>query len=129
MATGTATWTENQTDVDFDDITPADTSQATAIFDLAANGYDRIIVQIKIDWHASATDYADIILYSSSDSGGQVDVTPLWSQRIVGGTNDPEYISIIIDGIAHATVVFDNQSAQEVAELDIIYAGRKWDIT
>lgn len=129
MATGTAVWTENQTDVDFADTTPADNVQTKADFDLAASGYDMIQVQIKIDWHASAIDYADINLYTSPNSGGQDDTTPIWSQRITALANDPEYITVIIRDIAYAIIEFDNQSNQEIAELDIIYAGRKWDIS
>jgi len=128
MATGSATWTENQTGVDFADTTPADTVKTKADFDLAASGYDMIVVQIKIDWHADATDYADINLYSASNSGATDDTTPLWSQRIVALANDPEYITIVIKDLAYAVLEFDNQSNQEIAELDIIYAGRKWTI-
>lgn len=128
MATGSVAWTENQTDVDFADTTPADNVQTKADFDLAASGYDMIQVQIKIDWNAGATDYADINLYTSPNSGGQDDSTPIWSQRIVALANDPEYITVIIANVAYAILEFDNQSNQEVADLDIIYAGRKWTI-
>lgn len=129
MATGKVVWTENQTDVDFADTTPADNVQTKADFDLDVNGYDRIEVQIKIDWHASATDYADIKLYGAANSGAIDDTTPIWSQRVEALANDPEYIKVIIDGIPYAVLEFDNQSNQEIAELDIIYAGRKWDIS
>ena len=129
MATGTAVWTENQTDVNFADLTPADGVQTVADFDLAAAGYDRIVVQVSIDWNAGATDYADLFLYNSANSGGQDDTTPIWSQRITALDNDPEYITVIIDGIPYAILELDNQSNQEITALDLIYAGRKWDIS
>lgn len=129
MATGTAVWTENQTDVNFDDLTPADGVQTKADFDLAASGYDMIVVQVSIDWNASATDFADLHLYSSPDSGGQDDTTPIWSQRITALDNDPEYITVVIMNIPYAILELDNQSNQEITALDLIYASRKWDIS
>lgn len=128
MATGTAEWTENQQDVNFDDTTPADGVTSVANFDLDANGYDRIVVQLQIDWNVAATDYADIFVYSSPDSGVSLDSVPIWSQRL-DVDNDPENISIIIEGVPYVQIAFDNQSNQEVTDLDLIYAGRKWDIT
>ena len=129
MATGTAVWTENQTDVNFGDLSPADGVQTEADFDLATAGYDRIVIQVSIDWNGSATDWADLNLYNSANSGGQNDTTPIWSQRLTALANDPEYITVIIDGIPYAILELDNQSNQEIAALDLIYAGRKWDIS
>lgn len=129
MATITAAWTENITAVDFDDTTPADTVAATASIDLATDGYDKIVAQIKIDWHASATDYADIEVFADVNSGSLPDTTPIFSQRVTALTNDPEYISIVIEGVPFIDIVVTNQSNQEIAELDLVYAGRKWDST
>jgi len=126
MATLSASWTENQTGVDFDDTTPADTVTATADIDLAASGYVAVFCQIKIDWHASATDYADIYVYGSADSGTTEDSTALFSQRVTALDNDPEYISFIIRDVPYIAIAVENQSNQEIAELDLIYAGLQY---
>jgi len=126
MATLTAVWTENQTGVDFDDTSPADGVSATAGIDLAASGFDKVVAQIKIDWHASATDYADIHVYADVNSGSLPDVTPLFSIRVTALAHDPEYISIILEDIPYADIVVENQSNQEIAELDLVYCGRTW---
>lgn len=126
MATITAAWTENQTDVDFADTTPADNVQTKADFDLASNGYDMLVVQLELDWHASATDYADINLYSSPDSGTTDDNVPLWTQRVDADAGNTTYITIVIQDLAYAIIEFDNQTNQEMTVIDINYAGRKW---
>lgn len=125
MTTITATWTENQ-DVAFSDESPADNVQSTANIDLATNGYDAILVQIDIDWHASATDYADINVYGSPDSGTTIDTTPLYSRRVEALENDPELISFLIEGVPYVRIEVDNQSNQEITDLQLLYAGRKW---
>lgn len=121
-----AAWVENITSVDFDDTTPADTVVAVASIDLDTDGYDCIVAQIKIDWNASATDYADISVHADVNSGSLPDTTPLFSQRVTALDNDPEYISIVIRDVPFCDIKVDNQSNQEIAELDLVYAGRTW---
>lgn len=127
MATVTPAWTENQSLTAFDDTSPADGVTAKTTLDLDAAGpYDMVIVQLKITWHASATDYADIILYASPDSGTTDDTKALWSQRIYPNAGATDYISIIIKDIPFANIWVKNQTNQEIAEVSGKYAGRKW---
>lgn len=126
MADFKPTWTENITSVDFDDTTPADGVTATASIDLAAAGYDKVKVMIKIDWHASATDYADISVKSDVNSGSLPATTPDFSFRVTALDNDPEYIAFTVQDTPYVDIEVDNQSNQEIAELDIVYAGRYW---
>ena len=125
MATISASWTENQS-LTFSDASPADNVQSTVDIDLATAGYDAVQVQIQIDWHASATDYADINIYSSPDSGTTDDTTVIYNRRVDALTNDPENISFVIRDLAYITVEVDNQSNQEITGLTGDYAGRQW---
>lgn len=129
MATGTATWTEDITTVDFDDTSPADTVKATADVDLDSDGYDCIVAQVSWTWNASATDYVDINVYADVNSGSQVDNIALFSQRVDADAGNSSKLSIVLKDVPFVTIEFDNESNQEITSLDLIYAGRKWDIT
>ena len=127
MATINPTWTENQALTAFDDTSPADGVISKTTLDLDGAGpYDCVILQLKITWHASATDYADISIYASPDSGTTDDTIAIWSQRVSAVAGTTSYISIILKDIPFANIWFDNESNQEVAEISGIYAGRKW---
>lgn len=127
MATINPTWTENQPLTAFDDTSPADTVIAKTTLDLDNAGpYDCAIVQLKITWHASATDYADIFIYGSPDSGTTDDTEPLWQQRVAADAGNTTYISLIIKDIPFANIWVENQSNQEISEVSGKYAGRKW---
>ena len=125
MATITAAWTENQS-LTFSDASPADNVQSFIDLDIAAAGYDLINRQIKIDWHVSATDYADINIYSSPDSGTTDDTTAIYNRRVDALDNDPENISMVLRDLAYIKIEVDNQSNQEIASLTGNYAGRTW---
>ena len=126
MATITASWTENITAVDFDDTSPADTVAATASIDLAADGYDCIVVQIKFTFHASAADYITISVYADVNSGSSPDDIPIFSQRVASIAGVSKEMSIVLQDLPFVDIVFLNDSQQEVTNLDLIYAGRKW---
>ena len=120
------TWTENQTDVDFADTSPADNVQTKADIDLADNGYDLVQAQIVITWHASATDYADINLYSSPNSGSNDDSIAYFSQRVDADAGNTTRITVWLENVAYVAIEVDNQSNQEISTLDLVYAGRSW---
>lgn len=126
MATINPTWTENQTLTAFDDTSPADTVVAKTTLDLDAGSFDCVIVQLKITWHASATDYADLSVYASPDSGTTDDTIAIWSQRIAASAGATTYISFVLQDIPFANIWLDNESNQEIAEVSGKYAGRKW---
>ena len=126
MATITATWTENVAVTAFDDVTPADTVTSVTSIDVAAAGYDCIVVQLKIIWHASATDYANVFVYASPDSGTTDDTIAVWSQRLTANAGATEYISFVLQDLPFVNIAFENQSNQEHAGISGIYAGRKW---
>lgn len=126
MATITPDWEENQTGVDFDDTSPADTVTAEADIDLATNGYDLVAAQISWAWDASATDYITILVYADVNSGSSVDTLPIYTERVYADAGNTTKRSIIIEGVPYATIEFENQSNQEITSLDLIYAGRKW---
>lgn len=126
MATISASWTENITTVDFDDTSPADTVSATASIDLANDGYDCIVVQIKFTFDGSATDYVQIHVYADVNSGSSPDDIALFSQRISATAGASKEISFVIQDLPFVDIVFENQSNQEVTSLDLIYAGRKY---
>lgn len=126
MATISASWTENQTDVDFDDTSPADTVTATASLDIAASGYDLVVAQISFTWNGSATDYIEIAVYADVNSGSSVDTIALFSQRIDANAGNTDKISFVLDGLPYVDITFENQSNQEITSLDLIYAGRKF---
>ena len=126
MSTITPSWTENQTDVDFSDTSPADTVSATCTIDLAANGYDMVTAQISFTNNSTATDYVTLSLYSSSDSGTTIDDNAYWSQQVTPMTNTTQEITIDIVNKPFVMIEFTNDSTQEVTALDLIYAGRKW---
>lgn len=126
MATITPSWTENQTDVDFSDTSPANTIIATATVDLAAAGYDMVVAQLKFTCNASAIDYSVISLYSSPDSGVTFDDVAIWSQQVTAATNTQTEISVTISNLACVQIAFENQTDYEITGLDIVYAGRKW---
>lgn len=125
MATISASWTENVTAVDFNDTSPADTVSSTASIDLATDGYDCIVAQVKWTFNASATDYIAIHVYADVNSGSSPDDIPLFSQRVTA-ENASKEISLVIQDVPFIDIVFENQSNQEVTDLDLIYAGRKW---
>lgn len=126
MATITAAWTENQALTAFDDTSPADTVIAKTALDIATAGYDCVAIQLKITWHASATDYVDILVYASPDSGTTDDTIPVWSQRVAAVAGATTYITIVLQDLPFANIWVDNESNQELAEVSGIYAGRKW---
>jgi len=126
MATITPSWTENQTDIDFSDTSPADTIAATCTIDLAANGYDLVSAQIKWTNNSTATDYSTIAMYSSPDSGVTIDDIPIWSQQVTTVSNTQQEISISISNVPFVMIEFTNDTTQEVTGLDLVYAGRKW---
>ena len=127
MATINPVWTENQSLAAFDDTSPADTVTAKVALDIDNVGpYDLVVVQLKITWHGSATDYADIAVYASPDSGTTDDTIAIWSQRVDANAGNTDYITIILRDIPFANIWFENQSNQEVAEISGKYAGRKW---
>jgi len=126
MATISASWTENQTDVDFDDTSPADTVTATAGLDIAASGYDLVVAQISFTWDGSATDYIEIAVYADVNSGGSPDTIPLFSQRLDANAGNADKVSFVLDGLPYVDITFENQSNQEITSLDLVYAGRKF---
>jgi len=126
MATITASWTENQTDVDFSDTSPADTVLSTASVDLASSGYDMIVAQIIFTFHASATDYVDISLYYDVNSGTNPSDIADYSMRVSATAGATKELNLTIQDVPYVDIVFDNESNQEVTNLDLIYAGRKW---
>jgi hypothetical protein len=127
MTTINPAWTENQSLTAFDDTSPADTVVAKTTLDLDSAGpYDLALVQLKITWHASATDYADVSVYSSPDSGTTDDTIALWSQRIEADAGNTTYVSFLLRDVPFANIWVDNQSNQEIAEVSGKYAGRKW---
>lgn len=126
MGSITPNWTENQTLTAFDDTSPADTVIAKTALDLANLGADCVVVQLKITWHASATDYADISVYGSPDSGTTDDTIALWSQRVSAVAGATTYITIVLQDIPFANIWVDNESNQEIAEVSGKYAYRQW---
>lgn len=126
MATITAAWTENQTDVDFDDTSPADTVLSTASVDLAASGYDMIIAQIIWTFDGSASDYINIHLYYDVNSGSNPSDIADYSIRVDATAGATKEINLTIENVPYVDIVFENQSNQEVTALDLVYAGRKW---
>jgi len=126
MATISASWTENQTDVDFDDTSPADTVTAIASLDIAASGYDLVVAQISFTWDGSATDYIEIAVYADVNSGGSPDTIPLFSQRLDANAGNTDKISFVLEGLPYVDITFENQSNQEITSLDLVYAGRKF---
>lgn len=125
MATITADWTEDVA-VTMSDISPADTVTSTGDIDLDAGGYDRVLVQITLDWHATAGDYADVNIYSSADSGITIDNVVLYNRRVDAVAGGITRISQVIDGVPWVRVSVENQSNQEIESLVVEYAGRKW---
>ena len=126
MPTITAAWTENQTDVDFDDTSPADTVSSTASIDLAAAGYDKVIAQIIFTWDGSATDYINIHLFYDVNSGSNPSDIADYSMRIDADAGVTQEVNLTIEDVPYVDIVFENQSNQEITALDLIYAGRKW---
>ncbi len=129
MSTGTASWTENITSVDFDDTSPADTVVAVASVDLDTDGYDCIVAQISWTFHGSATDYIVIHVYADVNSGSAPDDIALFSQRVDATAGAAKEISVVLKDLPFVDITFENQSNQEITSLDLIYAGRKWDIS
>ena len=126
MATISASWTENQTDVDFGDTSPADTVSTTASLDIAASGYDLVVAQISFDWDAGASDYVEISVYADVNSGGSPDTIPLFSQRVDANAGNTDKTSFVLEGLPFVDIIFENQSNAEIANLDLVYAGRKF---
>lgn len=127
MATINPSWTENQSLTAFDDTSPADGVTAATTLDIDNAGpYDCVAVQLKITWHASATDYADIFVYASPDSGTTDDTTAIWSQRVNADAGNTTYISFVIKDLPFINIWVENQSNQEISEVSGKYAGRKW---
>ena len=126
MATITAAWTENQTGVDFDDASPADTVVATADIDLASSGYDMVVAQIIFTFDGSATDYVDINLYYDVNSGSNPSDIADYSIRVDAEAGATKEINLTIENTPYVTIAFDNESNQEITGLDLVYAGRKW---
>ena len=126
MGSITPLWTENQSLAAFDDTSPADTVIAKTALDLANLSFDCVIIQLKITWHASATDYANVIIYGSPDSGTTDDTIALFSQRVSAVAGATTYISNVLQDIPFANIWVENQSNQEIAEVSGKYAGRQW---
>ena len=125
MATITPSWTENVS-VSMSDASPADTVISTGAIDLDTEGYDRVVVQMSITWHGSATDYADINVYGSADSGSTDDNIVYYSRRVDASAGATSIFSFVIDGVPFANLAVDNQSNQEITTLAVEYAGRQW---
>jgi hypothetical protein len=127
MATINPSWTENQSLTGFDDTSPADTVTAKTTLDIDNAGpYDCVVVQLKITWHASATDYANISVYASPDSGTTSDTIAIWSQQVDADAGETTYISFVLQDIPFVNIWVENQSNQEIAEVSGNYSGRKW---
>jgi len=121
----TATWTEDQS-VTMSDASPADGVTSTGDIDLDTNGYDAVLVQIRITWHASATDYADINFYMSADSGSNDDTVAYYNRRVDADAGNTTRLSQLVRDVPYAQVAVTNQSNQEIASLVVDYAGRTW---
>ncbi len=127
MATINPLWAEDEALTAFDDTSPADTVTSKTTLDLDDAGpYDKVIVQLKITWDAGASDYADISVYASPDSGTTDDTIAIWAQRVDADAGETTYISFVIEGIPFANIWVENQSNAEIAEVSGKYAGRKW---
>jgi len=127
MATINPSWTEDQALAAFSDTSPADTVTSTVDLDIDNVGpYDCVHIQLKITWDAGASDYADIFVYSSPDSGTLDDTIAIWSQRVDADAGETTYISFIIKDLPFIKIAFENQSNAEVGEISGQYAGRKW---
>jgi hypothetical protein len=128
MATITAAWDEDQTDVALsDESAVADAAEVFCDFDLDASGWDRIVVQIKVDLADTAvTGTIDVYVYNNPDSGTTDDTIAIWSQSFTPVQNATVYFSFVIQDIAYAHVVVDNESGATVDVYDVKYAGRKW---
>ena len=122
----TPVWTENQTLTAFDDNSPANNVTAKTTLDIAALGFDLVKLQLKITWDVSATGYALLNIYSSSDSGTTKDTIPIWSQRITPVAGTTTYITLNIQDEAFVDIWLENKTGQEMAEVSGKYAGRKW---
>ncbi len=110
----------------FDDTSPATVLSLTSLDLDNAGPYDLVLLQLKITWHASATDYADLAVYASPDSGATNDTVPIWQQRVDANAGNTTYISFLIRDIPFANIWVENQSNQEITEVSGKYAGRKW---
>lgn len=125
MTTLTPTWTENQT-VTMSNNPPADTVTSSGTIDLDAGGYDRALLQITMVIPAGASDYLDVNIKGSADSGTTVDTVPLYNRRVDAVASSTITISQVIDGVPHVTVDVENQCNVTLTTLTVKYAGRQW---
>jgi hypothetical protein len=125
MATTTATWTENQTLRSANTVTTAEGSE-THDLDIAANGYDLVVLQFDIA-HSSSSGVT-VELFSSPDSGTTDD-----NESLPGGfsTDGTDVIkSVVVMGHPHIQVKITNDDgSNDTGNIAVLYAGRKWDTT
>lgn len=125
MATITPNWTENQT------LQAAQTLNASSSdtddIDLAASGYDAVLVQWQGTFNASATDGCTIEVFASPDSGTTEDTIPIWSQEVEVDAGNTVKISFVIPDVPYAAIKrTNNDSSYSITNETLIYAGRKW---
>ena len=99
MSTITPSWTENVS------IQTAQTLSAgycdTDDVDIANEGYDKIVVQASVTFHASATGGYKIEIFNSSDSGTTDDNIPIITQNVSCVSGSTRNISIPVEGLPY----------------------------
>ena len=125
MATITAAWTENVS-VQAAQTLAANYSDVDDI-DIAAAGYDKIVLQFSVTFHASATEGYTIEIFNSSNSGTTEDNIPIITQNISVAAGLIKTLSIPIEGLPYIAVYRKNEDGSyDITNETITYAGRKW---
>ena len=125
-ATITPSWTENQTITGFDDAAVAAAASTSGDIDMAALGYDVVVIQIEVTFGGTPDGNATIEILSSSDSGTKDDTIALYSVSVTEATSTTKRISIPIDRIAFLQVKVTNNDTTDAIAVSALYAGRKW---
>jgi len=108
------------------DSSPADNVQSYEDIDLAASGYIAVHVQIEITWDAGSSDYADVNIYGSANSGTDIDTIAISSQRIEDDPGNTTKLSFLVENLPYIRVEVDNQSNAEISSLVGQFAGLKY---
>lgn len=125
-ATITPSWTENQTVSGFDDAAIAAAGTTSGDIDMAASGYDVVVIQIKVTFGGTPDGDATIEIFASSDSGTTDDTIALYSISVSETATTTERISITIDRAAFLQVKVTNNDSADTIDVSALYAGRKW---
>ena len=124
MATINPVWTENQTLAAKQEVAASGTD--TDDLDIANGGYEDIVLEFVVQFHASSTGDYKVEIYRSTDSGLLDDTIPTYNLVIPNTPGGHIVDSIKIPKEPYISVKRTNEDGSYGLCETIIYAGNKW---